>query len=70
MFGIMAASTGGSSESITAVLGMATEVLTWLITSMGSVVSFMFAHPLILSMFLLMLCGAALGFLFRIFHSV
>ena len=61
-------STGG--ESITAVLGMATEVLTWLITSMGSVVSFMFAHPLILSMFLLMLCGAALGFLFRIFHRV
>lgn len=60
----------GSGESLTSVLTMATELLTWLITSMGSVVSFIFAHPLILVMFLIMLCGAVLGFFFRIFHSV
>lgn len=70
MFGIIAASASGSGESITSVLTMATEMLTWLITSMTSIVSFMFAHPLILTMFLIALGGTAVGFLMRIFHSV
>lgn len=64
------ASGGGSSESLTTVLSMGTELWTWLITQMGALVTFIFAHPLILTMFVIMLVGLIIGMFMRVFHSI
>lgn len=55
--------------TITGLLKMATELLTWLITSMGSVITFITSNPIILIMLLVSLCGLVVGMLFRIWHS-
>lgn len=60
---------GGSSSSLTGILSSATEMLTWFITSMGSLLTFVFANPVILVMFLITLSGSAIGMLMRIWHS-
>lgn len=63
-------SSGGGGESLTAVLSMATELLTWLITSMGSLLSFMFAHPMLLVFLGITLCGLVIGYFARIWYTV
>lgn len=55
--------------TISGLLKMATELLTWLITSMGSVITFITSNPIILIMLLVSLCGLVVGMLFRIWHS-
>ncbi len=62
---LMAAEAG----TISGLLKMATELLTWLITSMGSVITFITSNPIILIMLLVSLCGLVVGMLFRIWHS-
>lgn len=64
-----ALSSGGSSSSLSGILSSATEMLTWFITSMGSLLTFIFANPVILVMFLIVLSGSAVGMLMRIWHS-
>lgn len=56
----------GSLESLT---GAATELLTWFISSMGKVLTFILGQPAILMMFLILLVGAVVAMLFRIWHS-
>lgn len=64
------ASSGGGGESITALLSLGAEIFTWLITQMGALITFIFAHPLILTMFGIMLAGLVVGMFMRVFHSV
>ena len=59
-----------NASSIGGLLSMATEVVTWLITTMTSYISFITDNPIILIMALIMLCGLGVGMLFRIWHSV
>lgn len=60
---------GSSSSSLAGILSSATEMLTWFITSMGSLLTFIFANPVILCMFLIVMCGSVVGMLMRIWHS-
>lgn len=48
----------------------ATKLVTWIITQMGSFLTFITTNPIVLVMFLLLLAGAGIGFLMRIWHSV
>lgn len=48
----------------------ATKLVTWIITQMGSFLNFITTNPIVLVMFLLLLAGAGIGFLMRIWHSV
>lgn len=50
-----------SSNSIGTFLTMATEVLTWMITGMGSVLSFMFSNTVILFGLAMFACVAVIG---------
>ena len=59
-----------AATSFTALLSSATDVLTWIITSMGSIVTFVVDNPLILMMFMVFLAGTAVAFFLRLFHSV
>lgn len=61
---------GGATGTLTALLTSATEVLSWIITSMGSIVTFVVDNPLILMMFMVFLAGTAVAFFLRLFHSV
>ena len=54
---------------IATVLSSATSVVTWVISAMGSYLGFITDNPIILVMFLILLAGAGIGFLFRIWHS-
>lgn len=59
----------GSSAGITEILKLATEMLTWFITSMTSLVQFIFGNPAILFWFLVGIVGAVVGMFFRIWHK-
>lgn len=61
---------GGDTLSITEVLSHATEMFSWFITQMTSLVSFISQNPIILAMFLILLCGAVVGLFSRIWRSV
>lgn len=50
-------------------LEAATQVITWMITSMTSYLGFITANPVVLILFLMLIAGSAIGFLFRIWHS-
>lgn len=64
MLGLLGAST------VSGLLDIATSLLTWLITSMTAVITFMTGHPIILLMLVITLVGLVVGYLFRIWHSV
>lgn len=67
MYGILGT---GDVNTISGLLEAAGSMVTWFITQMGAYLNFITSNPLILSMFLIMLAGAGIGFLFRIWHSV
>ena len=56
--------------TITGLLALATELVTWLVTTMGSYLNFFTSNPIILIMFVVMIAGLGIGMLFRIWHSV
>lgn len=58
------------ASSVDGLLSMATKVVTWIVTTMGSYLTFITDNPIILLMALVMLCGLGVGMLFRIWHSV
>lgn len=67
---VVALAEGASSGSITSLLNMATEMWTWFITQMGTLVTFITSNPIILIMFIMMLSGAVIGMFMRIWRSV
>lgn len=58
-----------SSGSFTNILADATEVFTWFITSMGSLITFILANPLILMMFMILLTGSVIAMFLRLWKS-
>lgn len=58
------------ATTVTELLSLATELVTWLVTTMGSYLNFITANPIILIMFVVMIAGLGIGMLFRIWHSV
>lgn len=57
------------ASSITGLLQMATEMFTWFITSMGTLVTFIIDHPIVIVGFLILLVGAVVGMFMRIWKS-
>lgn len=68
MFALLS-SAGSGAASITDILELGTEMLTWFIKSMGSVVNFIFGNPAILFWFLVGMVAAVVRMLMRIWHS-
>lgn len=66
LYPVLATSTPGSFSDI---LANATEVFTWFITSMGSLVTFVLAHPIVLMMFMILLTGSVIGMFMRLWKS-
>lgn len=66
LYPVLATSTPGSFSDI---LANATEVFTWFITSMGSLVTFVLAHPIVLMMFMILLSGSVIGMFMRLWKS-
>lgn len=67
--GMILMSGSASSGSLSSILSSATEMLTWFITSMGSILNFIIDNPVCLMLFLILIVGSAVGMLFRIWHS-
>lgn len=65
----IAVASGGSSPSMSSILALATELMTWVITQMGAVLTFITSNPVILMMFIIMLVGFVVGMLMRIWGS-
>lgn len=59
-----------TASTMGGLLELATELVTWLITTMGSYLTFITTNPIILIMFIIMIAGLGVGMLFRIWHSV
>lgn len=57
------------NDTLAGLLQSATSVVTWLITTMGSYLTFVLDNPAVLMMFLILLAGAGVAFLMRIWHS-
>lgn len=67
MFGLLLTA---NASTMSGLLSLATELVTWLVTTMGSYLSFITDNPVILIMFVIMIAGLGVGMLFRIWHSV
>ena len=52
------------------ILEMASDLLAWAITSMGTIVDFIVEHPMMTIFLVFTIVGFACGLLFRIWHSV
>lgn len=58
------------ASTFSGILKMATELLTWTVTSMTSIVTFISQNPLLTVFLIFTIVGFAVGILFRIWHSV
>ena len=63
---LLTTTTPGTMSSL---LESASSMLTWFITSMGSLLTFILGQPAILMMFMILLVGSVVGMLFRVWHS-
>jgi len=61
---------GSASASITDILAMASSFFTWVMTNLGTLIDFIFAHPLIIMPFIIAIVGSVFGFFKRIWRSV
>lgn len=67
---LAAASGGGNANSsLSAILSVATEFVTWVIATMTSYLTFVTSNSVILVFFIITIAGAGIGFLMRIWHS-
>lgn len=60
---------GGTTTGMTALLAYATEIVTWVITTIGSFVDMVVAEPFFMIGISLMLAGAAVGFIARLVRN-
>lgn len=70
LFSFLPILVGTTGSGMSGILSQATEVLTWFITSMGSLLTFITDHPVILVLFMVFLVGSVVGMLMRIWKSV
>lgn len=61
--------TGGTSN-LSGITSLATELLNWVVTSMGSLLTFIRSNPEIMIWFIVAIVGFAVGMLIRIWRSV
>lgn len=66
MYALLSSNPSGMSG----ILQTATEVLTWFIASMGSIIKFVIDNPVVLIVFMIFLVGSAVGMLMRLWKSV
>lgn len=59
-----------ASMTLEEILQSATQLLTWVITGMGSVLTFVTSNPIVLVLFFIALISFVVGLLFRIWKSV
>lgn len=64
-----AASQTPSTGDLSSILQAATQLVTWIISTIGSFLSFIVDNPVILVLFLMMIVSFAVGILFRIWRS-
>lgn len=70
IFSVLASGGGsGNTGSLSNILSAATELVTWIITTLGSFLTFIVDNPVILVLFLMMIVSFAVGVLFRIWRS-
>lgn len=67
---VLALTAAEGGQTLQSILQMCTELLTWVITSMGSILTFITENPLILIFMIMTIVGFAVGFLMRIWHGV
>ena len=67
---MVSASGSSGNTSMSNVLSMASELMTWVITQMTAILTFITGNTLILVFFIMTICGFAIGFLMRIWRSV
>lgn len=60
---------GGGNSQIADLLSWAGELMTWLITQMGAIVTFALSNPITLIAIIVMFVSLAAGLLFRIVRS-
>lgn len=65
----LALSSGGDTGDLASILSAATQLVTWIITTVGSFLKFIVDNPVILVLFLMMIVSFAVGILFRIWRS-
>lgn len=70
MLGLYALSAGSTSPSLANLLSYATELLQWFITSMTTLIGFIFSNAFMFIGFLIFICGSVVAMFMRIFHSV
>lgn len=58
------------ASSISGLLSLAGEMVTWFITQMGAYLKFVTDNPIVLIFLLLTLAGAGIGYLTRLMKSV
>lgn len=63
-------SAGTADNTLTKILAMAAELFTWLITQMGSLITFILGNPFILIPFIIMIVGLIVGYFGRVWGSV
>lgn len=59
----------GSTSDLASILAAATQLVTWIITTISSFLTFIVDNPVILVLFLMMIVSFAVGILFRIWRS-
>lgn len=62
--------TTDDGSTLQGILAAATQIVTWVITSMGSFLKFVTDNPVVLILFLLTIVGFAVGMLMRLWKSV
>lgn len=67
--GFIVALSGGTTGDLSSILSAATQLVTWLVTTMGSYLTFIIDNPVILVLFLMMLASFGMGLLFRAWRS-
>lgn len=66
---VASAAETGTANTFTGVLGEATTVFAWFLKEMANLVSFILDNPLVMAMFMILLCGSVVGMFFRIWHN-
>lgn len=64
-----ASTTTPANGSLEGILNAATDLVGWIVTTLGSFLTFIVGNPVILVLFLMMLVSFAVGILFRIWRS-
>lgn len=67
---LIAASGGGGDGSMGGLLSTFTQVFTWFITQIGTLVTTVINNPLLMLMTSILMCGAAIGLFVRLMKSV